>query len=93
MGSVFTDIAVMAASSAPADCVIDTSTYSTTGASNAVSMSSSGSLSIDTSAVSQSTIQTVSVVVGSQTIESDSFSAPEVFDCIPSLTFPSLPPD
>ena len=89
MNSVFAAIAVSSASSALADCVIDPSTYSTTGASNAVSMSSSGSLSIDTSAAFLSATYTVSVVVGSQNIVSSSYSA-EVYDCRLHVSFPNI---
>ena len=87
MGSMLRAI-VIASSSSP-DCVIDTSSYSATSASSAVSMSSSGNLSIATSAAFKSPINTVSVVVGSQTKESSPFSL-EVFDCTALITFASL---
>ena len=79
MGSVFTAIAVTAASSAPADCVIDIDSYFVISDSNQVSMSSSGTFSIGTSVAFVSTI-TVKIQVGSQTGVSSSFSA-EVYDC------------
>jgi len=88
MDSVFTAIAVSSASSSP-DCIIDTSSYSTTSASNAVSISTSGSSSVDTSAAFLSATNTVSVVVGSQTIVSSSYSA-EVFDCRLHVSFPNI---
>ena len=77
MGSVFTAIAVTAASSAPADCGIGS--YFVISDSNQVSMSSSGTFSIGTSVAFVSTI-TVKIQVGSQTRVSSSFSA-EVYDC------------
>jgi hypothetical protein len=74
MNSVFTAKVVSSASSSK-DCVVKTDSYSTKSASKAVSISKSGSFSLDTSAAFKTTTNTVSVVVGSQTKESSSFSA------------------
>ena len=53
-----------------------------------MSVDSDGNMTIDTSAAMESTPFKVSVVVGAQTIEYD-FSV-MIFDCTPSITFPSL---
>ena len=88
MNSVFIAIVVSSASSS-SDCVIDTSSYSTTSASNAVSISTSGSFSLDKSAAFKTTTNTVSVVVGIQTKSYSSFSV-EVVDCGQHVSFPNL---
>ena len=82
MDSVFTAILV-GATSTSADCVIGSYSLSN---SNAGSMSSSGSYSLDTSAASNTAGVTVSVAVGSQTAVSPTFGE-VVYDCRPDVSF------
>ena len=77
------------ATSDSAVCVIDHSSYTINGTSSVVSMASSGSLTIDTLAAMTITYFKVSVVVGSQTIQSTLLSI-EVFDCTKFISFPNL---
>ena len=78
------------ATSDTADCTINTNSYTiSSGSASAVTLSTSGVMAVDTSATLSSTKFKISVVVGSQTIESSEFSIEE-YDCIPTTKFPNL---
>ena len=90
MNSVFTPIAVVASTTSSTDCVIDHSTYSLIiSDSNGVSLTPSGTLSIDTTKAIKTVSYKVSVVVGFQTVESETYTI-EVYDCGQLVTFPNL---
>ena len=76
------------------ECIINHSSYAINDTSTAVSMDSSGSLTVDASNALAPTSYAVTVTVGSQlkTSVSSTFSM-EVFDCTQSVTFPDLLPE
>ena len=76
------------AASDSTDCIIDHNSYSINATSGAVSMNSSGILTVDTSLAIPPTSYVVTVIVGSQTSESPIFSM-EVFES--NFTFNMAP--
>ena len=73
-------------------CTIDAASYTINSVLTAVSMATSGSLTVNNAVAIPLTNFKVSVKVGTQTKESDPFSI-EVRDCNSHVSFPNLTPE